>query len=74
MPDLFDNGLSLQVLNFNATLQAKLDLLISEIQELYLSDEVPWIVGYSGAKDSSAIVQLIWMAIEGLEEQKRKKT
>lgn len=74
MPDLFDNGLSLQVLDFNATLQAKLDLLISEIQELYLSDEVPWIVGYSGGKDSSAIVQLIWMAIEGLEEQKRKKT
>ncbi len=37
--------------------------LTSRIQELYLSDEIPWIVGYSGGKDSSATLQLVWYAI-----------
>ena len=73
MPNLFDDGLSLEVVNFNEGLQEKLDVLIAEIQHLYLDDEVPWIVGYSGGKDSSAIVQLIWMALEDLDESKRHK-
>ena len=30
--------------------------LTDEIRELYTADEVPWIVGYSGGKDSTAIL------------------
>ena len=41
-------------------------LLIKEIQSIYLSDSFPWIVGYSGGKDSTATLQLIWLAIAGL--------
>jgi DNA sulfur modification protein DndC len=47
--------------------------LKAEIRELYLDDEVPWIIGYSGGKDSTAIVQLIWLAIGELPEEERHK-
>jgi DNA sulfur modification protein DndC len=47
--------------------------LKAEIRELYKDDEVPWIIGYSGGKDSTAIVQLIWLAISELPEDERHK-
>ena len=50
-----------------------IDGLITTIQNLYLSDDIPWMIGYSGGKDSTATVQLVWMAIEKLPEEKRKK-
>jgi DNA sulfur modification protein DndC len=50
------------------------DALCAEIRELYLADEVPWIIGYSGGKDSTATLQLVWMAIAGLPVEQRKKT
>ena len=31
-----------------------IDALCEEIRELYLEDQVPWILGYSGGKDSTA--------------------
>jgi DNA sulfur modification protein DndC len=37
--------------------------ICDEIRELYLWDEVPWVIGYSGGKDSSAVLQLVWMAL-----------
>ena len=43
------------------------------IQQIYLSDNIPWICGYSGGKDSSAVVQLVWMALQQLPIEKRKK-
>jgi DNA sulfur modification protein DndC len=45
-----------------------------EIRELYLWDDVPWVVGYSGGKDSSAVLQLIWLAIRELSAEQRRKT
>ena len=45
-----------------------------EIQELYLADERPWIVGYSGGKDSTTALQLVWNAIAELPPERRKKT
>lgn len=41
------------------------------IQELFLSDHIPWIIGYSGGKDSTATLQLVWNAIKTLPEEKR---
>src|SRR5690606_20154057 len=52
---------------------AFLDRLTEEIQALYLSDSVPWVVGYSGGKDSSAIVSLIWLALQKLPAEQREK-
>ena len=50
-------------------LQHVLDQLCDEIRELYLSDEVPWVIGYSGGKDSTAVLQLVWMALEYMPEK-----
>ena len=40
----------------------------------YLEDRIPWICGYSGGKDSSATVQLVWMALREIPPEKRVKT
>lgn len=48
--------------------------MIETIQNLYLSDSIPWMIGYSGGKDSTATVQLVWMAIEKIPVEKRKKS
>lgn len=57
-------------LGFKATIQS----LQEEIRELYTTpDEVPWIIGYSGGKDSTAILQLIWGAIAELAPDQYKK-
>ncbi|MCC9309122.1 DNA phosphorothioation system sulfurtransferase DndC [Kitasatospora sp. RB6PN24] len=47
--------------------------LTDEIRELYIADEVPWVVGYSGGKDSTAILQLVWLALKGLPAEQRTK-
>jgi DNA sulfur modification protein DndC len=47
--------------------------LTQEIQDLYLSDSIPWIIGISWGKDSSTILQLIWTAIEKLPVERRHK-
>jgi DNA sulfur modification protein DndC len=44
-----------------------------EIRQLYLGDAVPWVVGYSGGKDSSAVLQLVWLAIRDLPPEQRQK-
>jgi DNA sulfur modification protein DndC len=56
-------------LGFSATIQS----LQEEIRNLYSADSVPWIVGYSGGKDSTATLQLIWSALLELPQEKRKK-
>ena len=40
--------------------------VIETIKELYLEDMIPWICGYSGGKDSTAVVQLVWYALQEL--------
>ena len=51
-----------------------IERLTSEVRALYLADETPWVVGYSGGKDSTATLQLIWTAIAELPAEKRTKT
>ncbi len=47
--------------------------IYSEVQDLYLSDHRSWIVGYSGGKDSTVVVQIIWNALKELPSEQRKK-
>ena len=54
--------------------QATIELLQEEIRSLYTADDVPWIIGYSGGKDSTATLQLVWTAIAGLQPDQRRKT
>lgn len=44
------------------------------IRNLYLVDDIPWVIGYSGGKDSTATVQLVWLALEELPKDQLKKT
>lgn len=49
------------------------DALVAQTQQLYLADGVPWVVGYSGGKDSTATLQLVWLALDGLAPEQRTK-
>ncbi|MGL5019557.1 MAG: DNA phosphorothioation system sulfurtransferase DndC, partial [Luteolibacter sp.] len=51
-----------------------IEVLCEEIRELYLEDQVPWIIGYSGGKDSTATLQLIWLALKELPSDRKTKT
>jgi len=45
----------------------------AEIVELYQMDTIPWVIGYSGGKDSTAVLQLVWLALRNLPPEKRTK-
>jgi DNA sulfur modification protein DndC len=47
--------------------------LIADIQDLYQADEIPWVVGYSGGKDSTAVLQLVWLAVSQLPIHVKRK-
>ncbi|MGW2407208.1 DNA phosphorothioation system sulfurtransferase DndC [Streptomyces sp. NPDC001739] len=49
------------------------DELTEEVRELYTADEVPWVIGYSGGKDSTAVLQLVWSALKELPAEQRTK-
>lgn len=46
---------------------------VAEVQRIYCSDTRPWIIGYSGGKDSSAVITLVYLALLGLKPEDRKK-
>jgi DNA sulfur modification protein DndC len=49
------------------------ELLATEIRAIYSSDAIPWVIGYSGGKDSTATLQLVWLALKDLPEKHRTK-
>ena len=51
----------------------QIELRVSEIASQYLQDNLPWVVGYSGGKDSTATLQLVWMALKTIPLEKRTK-
>lgn len=54
-------------------INAAVDKLVEQVQHLYLNDSIPWVIGYSGGKDSTATLQLVWQAISDLPKEKRTK-
>ncbi len=47
--------------------------LMETIRNLYLCDDIPWVIGYSGGKDSTATLQLVWLALSELPREQVKK-
>lgn len=47
--------------------------IIQEIMMVYRHDARPWLVGYSGGKDSTLLVSLVYEAVSRLSEEERKK-
>lgn len=43
------------------------------IKDVYLSDDRPWVVGFSGGKDSTVVVQLVFEALSELNETELHK-
>lgn len=35
---------------------------VAEVQRIYCADKRPWVIGYSGGKDSSAVITLVYLA------------
>ena len=50
-----------------------LEEIYEEIRKVYLSDNRPWILGFSGGKDSTCMVQLIWNALSDMPPEKLHK-
>ncbi|MEQ9883464.1 DNA phosphorothioation system sulfurtransferase DndC [Pectobacterium brasiliense] len=50
-------------------LKATVASTIAHIKKLYLSDQIPWVIGYSGGKDSTAVLQLVWSALQELRKE-----
>ncbi len=46
---------------------------IEVIRETYVQDARPWVIGFSGGKDSTCTLQLIWQALKGLPKTQRTK-
>lgn len=53
--------------------EAGVAAVVSEIAEVYLEDDIPWTVGYSGGKDSTATLQLVWLALRQIGAERAKK-
>lgn len=50
-----------------------LENIYEEIQTVYLNDARPWVLGFSGGKDSTCMVQLVWQALSKLSAEKLEK-
>ncbi|WP_079476234.1 DNA phosphorothioation system sulfurtransferase DndC [Marinococcus halophilus] len=44
-----------------------------QIKKVYKSDERPWVVGYSGGKDSTTVIQLVFEALSELPKEELHK-
>ena len=54
-------------------IEATVQQVLEEARSLYLADSIPWVVGYSGGKDSTAVLQLTWMMLRTLPVEQRSK-
>lgn len=50
-----------------------LEKVYEEIRAVYLNDARPWVLGFSGGKDSTCMVQLVWGALSSLPAEKLDK-
>ena len=47
--------------------------IYDEIRDVYLRFPQPWVIGYSGGKDSTAVLQLVWNALAALPAEQGRK-
>ena len=68
-----DNNISCELNKKGPTITKEtIEGLKDTVRNLYLADDIPWVIGYSGGKDSTATLQLVWLAIEELPAEKLK--
>ena len=56
-------------------MSGRIDHIISELKDQYLiaDSDRPWIIGFSGGKDSTALLQLVWLAIKQVPHDLRSR-
>jgi len=52
---------------------ADYNIIREGLKDLYVSDQRPWIVGFSGGKDSTMVASLIYEAVSGIPQEQRTK-
>jgi DNA sulfur modification protein DndC len=52
---------------------AGLQATVEAIRETYAQDARPWVIGFSGGKDSTCTLQLVWQALRDLPSSARQK-
>ncbi|WP_252242698.1 DNA phosphorothioation system sulfurtransferase DndC [Clostridium sp. ZS2] len=57
----------------NADLQVKVNDILEEMKMVYKNDNRPWVIGYSGGKDSTTVVQLVFTMLQNLNPEERHK-
>lgn len=57
----------------NLIVEDKIRNAIEETKYAYQFDSRPWILGYSGGKDSTTTLQLVWQALLEIPKEKRNK-
>lgn len=53
--------------------KGNINKVYDDIRTVYLSNSLPWVIGYSGGKDSTASLQLIWYALQDLPPENLSK-
>lgn len=53
----------------------RIDYIIEDIKEQYLESDnnIPWIIGFSGGKDSTVVLTLVWKALLQIKDEKGKE-
>lgn len=48
----------------------RINNIVEDIKEQYLEDDnnIPWIIGFSGGKDSTVVLTLVWKALLSIRE------
>ena len=54
-------------------LDFSVDSIEDAVRHAYMKDQRPWVIGYSGGKDSTCALQLIWRAVAALPPNDRVK-
>ena len=68
------NGRPNPVSVFNGTgFKNGVSAFVEEVVDLYHSDDIPWVIGYSGGKDSTATLQLVWHALKRIGPDRCRK-
>jgi DNA sulfur modification protein DndC len=57
----------------NMSIKDIIDSILDEMELVYLHDKRPWIIGFSGGKDSTTVCQLVFQMMLRLPKEKRNK-
>lgn len=57
----------------NSEKEKIMNIIYEEIQKVYLSDSRPWVIGYSGGKDSTLTTMVVFEAVSRLPKEQRIK-